>query len=127
VQLPLEKYSKPVSVQRKDKIREEVSMAINNIFKYALKSYACSHKFYDSFKVRAYNSAQLPLEKYSKPVLFYFNNNLYGGERYHFCMVQFVETLQGIDTFSTCPAQILVFIKYESQGIPTPDLIDNDL
>jgi len=41
----------------KDKIREEVSMAINKIFKLVLKSYACSHKFYDSFQVRAYTSA----------------------------------------------------------------------
>ena len=46
-----------VSVQWKDKIREEVSMAINDTFKFALKSYACSHKFYDSFQVRAYTSA----------------------------------------------------------------------
>ena len=42
-------------------------------------------------------------------------------------MVQFVETLQGVDTFSTCPAQILGFFKYESRGIPTPELIDNNL
>ena len=42
-------------------------------------------------------------------------------------MVNFTDTLQGIDTFSTCPAQILGFIKYESRGIPTPELIDNNL
>ncbi len=60
-------------------------------------------------------------------VLFYANNYLYGGERYHFCMVQFADTLKGIDTFSTFPAQILVFFKYESRGIPTPELIDNNL
>ena len=42
-------------------------------------------------------------------------------------MVQFADTLQGVDTISTCPAQILVFFKYESRGIPTPDLIDNNL
>ena len=46
-----------VSVQWKDKIRKEVSMAINDTFKFVLKSYACSHKFYDSFQVRAYTSA----------------------------------------------------------------------
>ena len=46
-----------VSVQWKDKTREEVSMAINGTFKYAIKSYACSHKYYDSFQVRAYTSA----------------------------------------------------------------------
>ena len=40
-----------VSVQWKDKIREEVSMAINDIFKFVVKSYACSHKYYDSFQV----------------------------------------------------------------------------
>jgi ribosomal protein L33 len=70
-----------VSVQWKHKIREEVSMAINDTFKFALKSYACSHKFYDSFQVRAYTSARLLLEKYSTPVLFYANNYLYGGWR----------------------------------------------
>jgi hypothetical protein len=42
-------------------------------------------------------------------------------------MVQFADTLQGGDTFSTCPAQIVVFFKYESRGIPTPELIDNNL
>ena len=46
-----------VSVQWKDKTIEEVSMAINNTFKYAVKSFACSHKFYDSFQVSAYTSA----------------------------------------------------------------------
>ena len=40
-----------VSVQWKDKVREEGSMAINDTFKFALKSYACSHKIYDSFQV----------------------------------------------------------------------------
>ena len=60
-------------------------------------------------------------------VLFYANNYLYGGEQYPFCMVQFADTLQGIDTFSTCPAKIHVFFKYESQVIPTPEMIDNDL
>ena len=101
-------------------------MAINDIFKFALKSYACRHTFYDSFQVRAYTSAQLLLKNYSKLVLFYANNYLYGGEHYHFCMVQFAVTLQGIDTISTCPAQILVFFKYESREIPTPELIDNN-
>jgi hypothetical protein len=33
-----------VSVQWKDKTREKVSMAINNTFKYAVKSFACSQK-----------------------------------------------------------------------------------
>jgi hypothetical protein len=42
-------------------------------------------------------------------------------------MVQFADTLQVIDTFSTCPAQIVGFFKYESRGIPTPELIDNNL
>ena len=39
-----------VSVKRKDKTKDEVNMAINNIFKYALKAYACSHKFMTHFK-----------------------------------------------------------------------------
>ncbi len=38
-----------------------------------------------------------------------------------------LQILQGIDTFSTCPAQIVGFFKYESRGIPTPELIDNNL
>ena len=42
-------------------------------------------------------------------------------------MVQFADTLQGIDTFSTCPAQIIGLFKYESRGIPTPELIDKNL
>ena len=107
-----------VSVQWKDKIRQEVSMAINNIFKFVLKPYACSHKFYDSFQVRAYTSARLHLEKYSKPVLFYANNYLYGGELYHLCMIKFADTLQGIDTISTCPAQILVFLNMSHEEFP---------
>ncbi len=73
-----------VTVQWKDKTREKYSMAINDIFKFAVKSYACSHKYYDSFQVKAYTSAQLLPEKNSTPVLFYANNYLYGGERYRF-------------------------------------------
>jgi hypothetical protein len=43
-------------------------------------------------------------------------------------MVQFADTsMQGIDTFSKCPAQIVGFFKYESTGIPTPELIDINL
>ncbi len=52
---------------------------------------------------------------------------MYGGKRYHYCTVQFADGLQGIDTFSTCPAQIVGLFKYESRGIPTPKLIDNNL
>ena len=32
-----------VKVHWKDKTREKISMAINNTFKFAVKSYACSH------------------------------------------------------------------------------------
>ena len=46
-----------VSVQWKDKTKYRVNMSINNIFKYALKAYACGHKFYASFQVRACTSA----------------------------------------------------------------------
>jgi len=46
-----------VLVQWKDKTREEVSMAINDTFKYAVNSFACSHKYYNSFQVKAYTSA----------------------------------------------------------------------
>ncbi len=46
-----------VLVQWKDKTREKVSMAINDTFKYAVKSFACSQKYYDSFQVTAYTSA----------------------------------------------------------------------
>ncbi len=102
-------------------------MAINDTFKFAVKSFACSQNYYDSFQVTAYTSACLLLEKYSTPVLFYANNYMYGGKRYHYCMVQFADRLQGIDTFSTCPAQIVGLFKYESRGIPTPELIDNNL
>ena len=49
------------------------------------------------------------------PTIIYMED---GGERYHFCMVQFSDTLQAIDTFSTCPAQIFVVFKYESRQIP---------
>ena len=34
-----------VSVQWKDKTREEVSMGMNNTFNYSVKSFACSHKY----------------------------------------------------------------------------------
>ena len=117
-----------VTVQWTDKTKEKFSMAINDTFKFAVKSYACSHKYYDSFQVNAYTSARLRLKEYVAPVLFHANNYLYGSERYHFCMVQFADTSsQGIDTFSTCPAQIVGFFKYESRGLPTPELIDNNL
>ena len=109
-----------VSVQWKDKTRDKVGIAISDTLKYAVKTFARSQTYYDSFQVTAYTSARLLLEKYSTPVLFYANNYLYGGERYHFCMVQFADTLQGIDTFSTCPAQIVGLFIYESRGIPTP-------
>ena len=47
-----------VSVQLKDATKDGVNMSINDIFEYTLKAYACSHKLYDSFQVRAYTSAQ---------------------------------------------------------------------
>ena len=45
-----------VSVYFKDTTKVGVNMSIHNIFKYTLKAYACSHKLYDSFQVRAYTS-----------------------------------------------------------------------
>ncbi len=50
-----------VSVQWIDKTREKVSMAIHDTFKYAVKSFACNQKYYDSFQVKAYTSARLLL------------------------------------------------------------------
>ncbi len=46
-----------LSVQWKDKTREKVNMAINNTFKYAIKSFSSSQKYYCSFQVTAYTSA----------------------------------------------------------------------
>ena len=37
-----------VSVQWKDKTRDKVGMAINDTFKFAVKSFACSQNYYDS-------------------------------------------------------------------------------
>ena len=68
-----------VSVQWKDKTRDKVGIAISNTSKYAVKTFACSQTYYDSFQVTAYTSACLLLEKYLTPVLFYANNYLYGG------------------------------------------------
>ena len=113
-----------VSVNWQDASRQKLNIAISDTFKYALRVFACSQKFYGCFEVDAFTSARLYLEETSSSVLFHANRILYGSERYHFAMVKFAEVNDDGETNNTCPAKILGFFKYKSKGVPTPNLIE---
>ena len=80
-----------VNVTWSDRTKQDIDMLIHDMFKYAIWAYALSHGFCDEFEVKGCTSARMMLENYQESVLFYTNNYLYSGERYHFCMVQFAE------------------------------------
>jgi hypothetical protein len=108
-----------------DTTRRNISVSIHDMFKYAIRAFATAHGYYNQFEVKGYTSARLTLPNYEEPVIFYANNYLYGEERYHFCMVQFKDDVNGIETYKTCPAQILGFFTYNTVGIPTPYYINS--
>jgi hypothetical protein len=49
---------------------------------------------------------------------------VYGGERYHFCMVNFFDGNE--ETQSPCPARILSFVQFETNGFPKPEPLENN-
>ena len=63
-----------VSVKWKDQNKDRINIPISDMFIYALRAFACSHKWYASFTVTAYTSARLLLENHVTPTLFYANN-----------------------------------------------------
>ena len=80
-----------VNVTWSDRTKQYIDVSIHDMFKYAIRAYALSHGCCDEFEVKGYTSACMMLENYQESVLFYANNYLHGGERYHFCMVRFAE------------------------------------
>ena len=74
------------------------------------------------FCVHGFTSANLRVESQNDTILFYANPYVYGSERYHFCMVTFVDGDEEMQ--STCPARILSFVKFATDNFPTPDQMD---
>ena len=50
---------------------------------------------------------------------------VYGGERYHFCMVQFYDDRR--NNVRTCPARIMSFVQFKTKTFPVPDDATNAL
>ncbi len=91
---------------------------------HTLRTYALSQGWRKPVTVHGFTSAHLCVESGQDTVLFHANPCIYGSEHYHFCMVTFVDGDD--DMQSTCPARILSFANFASEGFPQPDPTDNN-
>jgi len=85
-----------------------------------------SHRGVDlKFVVHGFTSAHLAVGSSDNKLLFHANPYVYGGERYHFCMVQFYD--DRTNNVRTCPARIMAFVQFKTKTFPVPDDATNAL
>ena len=106
-----------------DNDRNAIKVCIHDMVSHTLWTYARTHKWKTPFVVHGYTSAHLFVDGVPERILFHANPYIYGGERYHFCMVKFTD--DNDENEYTCPARILSFVQFPTGGIPTPDGNDN--
>lgn len=102
-----------------DKTRNSCNIPVHEMVTHTLRTYALSHKWNSSFLVHGYTSAHIFVDAVQDRILFHANPYIYGGERYHFCMVKFTDDKD--ENEYTCPARIISFLQFPPNGIPTPD------
>ena len=102
-----------------DKTRNSCNIPVHEMVTHTLRTYALSHKWNSSFLVHGYTSAHIFIDGVQDRILFHANPYIYGGERYHFCMVKFTDDKD--ENEYTCPARIISFLQFPPNGIPTPD------
>ena len=77
------------------------------------------------FQVLGYTSYQRKFDGDALHTKFHANEYIHGGSWYDWCMIQFRQNdIPASQSMS--PAKIIGFIKYESRGIPTPYLIQEE-
>jgi len=91
---------------------------------HAIRTFAMSHKWMTQFVVEGFTGAHVHVNGQEDTVLFHANPHVYGAERYHFCMVNFIDDE---DNENTCPARILSFVKFTTKEFPSPDGEQNAL
>ena len=107
------------SVKWHDKKRNSIDVPIHDMVAHTLRTYALTHEWTSPFVVNGYTSAQLLVDGVKERILFHANPYIYGGERYHFCMVKFTDDNE--ENEYTCPARILSFVQFPNNSIPSPD------
>ena len=107
-----------------DNTRNKSNVAVHDVVTHALRSYACSAKWTDQFSIEGYTSARLCQDGYDSPILFHANDWLFGGKRYHYCLVNFSDDDIN-DKPKTCPAKVLAFIRFVTNGFPAPSSENN--
>jgi hypothetical protein len=107
------------SVTWHDKNRNLIDVPIHDMVAHTLRTYALTHEWTSPFVVHGYTSAHLLVDGVQDRILFHANPYVYGGERYHFCMVKFTDDNE--ENEYTCPACILSFVQFPTNGIPSPD------
>ena len=107
------------SVTWNDQSRNILNIPIHQSITHTLQTFALSHQWMSPFVVHGFTSAHLLCDGVQDRILFHANPYVYGGERYHFCMVKFTD--DNDDNEYTCPARILSFVQFPTTGFPTPD------
>lgn len=102
-----------------DRTRGSTQTSVHELITHTLRTYAISNGWNLPFVVHGFTSAYINVESTDKAVLFHANPLVYGSERYHFCMVEFCD--DGDAPQRTCPARIMSFIKFATEGFPTPE------
>ena len=90
-----------------------------------IKKFALDQKYHGAFQLVRYTSYQTQFDGDALHRKFHANEYTHRGHWYDWCMIQFHQN-DILASQSMSPAKIIGFVKYESRGIPTPYLIQEE-
>jgi len=114
-----------VGIEWTDKKRNKVKLDVHAHLKMVIKKFALDQKCHGAFQVVGYTSYQTKFDGDALHTKFHANEYTHGGPWYDWGMIQFHQNdIPASQSMS--PAKIIGFVRYESRGIPTPYLIQDD-
>ena len=123
---PMDQHGKSsVGIDWTDKKRNKVKLDVHAHLKMVIKKFALDQKYHGAFQVVGYTSYQTKFDGDALHTKFHANEYTHGGPWYDWCMIQFHQN-DILASQSMSPAKIIGFVRYESRGIPTPYLIQDE-
>jgi len=120
---PMDQHGKgSAQIDWTDKKRNKVKLDVHAHLKMIINKFALDQKSYGALQLVGYTSYQTKFDGDDLHTKCYANEYTHGGPWYDWCMIQFhQDDIPASQTMS--PAKIIGFVKYESRGIPTPCLM----
>ena len=114
-----------VQVCWSDRNKEKLNIGISDSFVHAIRTFACDNRWTGQFDIIGYTAFKMCPSGVDDHVTFYASEYLNGGPWYDFAMIQFDEdNMSRADCVS--PARVLGFFQYDTAGVPTPKLINEE-